>query len=990
MDATTPRQPAALVLRLTAAAVFTALLTNALRLVAASDLSGRVVFTAVGVPGATVTATQGAHTLTTTSDTDGAFRFAALEDGVWTLRVDMRGFVPTSRDVTVPPAGPALVVTLTMQTYAEIVGPGSAQPPPPVPPESNPVVTAQEPPPDAADILNGSTSNGAASPFAQSPAFGNGRPRGRSLYTGGVSAVLGNSAWNASPFSFVSVGPPAPSYGDIQLGLTLGGPLKIPWLVSYGPNTVVAYQHNVNHTVSTQVADMPTAAERAGDFSALGVQVRDPLTGLPFPGNLIPANQISPSAVALLNEYPLPNVSAIGANYQVPVVSATTQDNLQVSMTQTVHGRNTLAGTFAFARTATETNNLFNFEDANLQSSLNGTFGWTRRLTIRSQVRFNYQYLRSTTSETPFFANRANIAGEAGITGNNQDPVNWGPPTLVFPDIAGLSDAEYQQSRTQKHAFGGEASLKRGPHNLTLGGDFRLNHVDVASQPNPRGTLTFTGAETGVAFADFLLGVPTASAIAFGNTDTRLRDITTDLYANDDWRLRPGLTLNLGLRWEYEAPFTEASGDLVNLDVTPGFTAISPVLATHPVGSLTDTTYPTSLVRPDKRGVEPRLATSWRPWLGSSLVIKASYGLYRNLGIYQSLALLLAQQPPLAKTFSVQNSAETPLTLVNPFPSSLPTTTANTFAVDPNFRDGEVQTWLVSAQRDLPASLTFIVAYLGAKGSHLMQAFLPNTYPAGAANPCPTCPSGYVDVTSNGTSLRNAGQFTLRRRLANGFTASVQYTLSKSTDDAATFSNTGITPSSLAIAQNWLDLDAERGPSSFDQRHLVTAQIQYSTGQGVAGGTLLDGFWGSLFKDWTITSQLTAGSGLPLTPVSFLAVAGTGVVGVRPDLTGVALEPAPAGYYVNPAAFTAPAPGTWGTAGRDSIRGPAQFSLDLSLSRVFRLGGRLNLDWRIAATNVLNRVTFATIGTVITSPQFGLPTQANPMRTLLMTIRLRF
>jgi hypothetical protein len=218
----------------------------------------------------------------------------------------------------------------------------------------------------------------------------------------------------------------------------------------------------------------------------------------------------------------------------------------------------------------------------------------------------------------------------------------------------------------------------------------------------------------------------------------------------------------------------------------------------------------------------------------------------------------------------------------------------------------------------------------------------------------------------------------------------MQYTLSKSTDDAATFNNTGITPSSLAIAQNWLDLDAERGPSSFDQRHLVTAQIQFSTGQGVAGGTLLDGFWGSLFKDWTITSQLTAGSGLPLTPVSFLAVAGTGVVGVRPDLTGVALEPAPAGYYVNPAAFTAPAPGTWGTAGRDSIRGPAQFSLDLSLSRVFRLGGRLNLDWRIAATNVLNRVTFATIGTVITSPQFGLPTQANAMRALLMTVRLRF
>jgi hypothetical protein len=957
---------------------------------AASGLSGRVLFAGSAMPGATVTATQGDRTQRTTSDVDGAFQFTALDDGSWTLRVEMRGFVTIGRDIVVPFAGLPLVVTLTMQSYDEIVGPGSSHAPSPALPVSSLAVAAEVPPPDEADILNGSTNNGAASPFAQPRAFGNGRPRGRPLYTGGVTAVLGNSAWNASPFSFVSGGHPAPSYGDVQLGATLGGPLKIPWLATNGPNTVVAYQHNVNHNVTTQFAEMPTGAERTGDFSALGVEVRDPLTGLPFLGNVIPSNRISPQAAALVNDYPLPNVATTGANYQLPVVSETTRDNLQVLMSQSVHTRNTLTGTFAFQRTVTDTNNLFNFEDANRQSSLTGTVAWTRRLTTRSQIRFTYQFVRATTNETPFFANRENVAGDAGIAGNNQDPVNWGPPTLVFPDVAGLSDAEYQQSTNQKHAFGAEASLKHGSHNLTWGGDLRRNAVAVLSQPDPRGTLSFTGVATGVAFADFLLGLPTTSAIAFGNTETRLRDLTSDLYFTDDWRIRPGLTLNLGARWEYEAPFTEAAGHLVNLEVAPDFSAISPVLATNPVGPLTGTSYPSSLIRPDKRGFEPRLATSWRPWLGSSLVIRGSYGLYRNLGVYQSLALLLAQQPPLAKTFSVQNSPQTPLTLANAFPQSLPTTTANTFAVDPNFRDGDVHTWQVSAQRDLPASLTMIVSYLGAKGSRLMQAFLPNTYPAGAENPCPTCPSGFVDVTSNGTSLRNAGQFTLRRRLANGFTATVQYTLAKATDDAATFSNTGITPTSLAIAQNWLDLGAERGPSSFDQRHLVTAQIQYSTGQGVAGGTLLDGFWGSLFKDWTIAGQLTTGSGLPLTPVAFVAVAGTGVVGVRPDLTGVPPEPAPPGSYVNPAAFSAPAPGTWGTAGRNSIRGPVQFSLDMSLSRVFRLGSRLNLDWRFAATNVLNRVTFATIGTVITSPQFGLPTQANPTRTLLMTMRLRF
>ena len=202
--------------------------------------------------------------------------------------------------------------------------------------------------------------------------------------------------------------------------------------------------------------------------------------------------------------------------------------------------------------------------------------------------------------------------------------------------------------------------------------------------------------------------------------------------------------------------------------------------------------------------------------------------------------------------------------------------------MDPGFRSGDAQQWQVSVQHDLPASLTVLVSYDGAMGRHLMQAFLPNTYPAGAVNPCPSCPAGFVYVTSNGSSLRNTAQFTLRRRLHSGLTASVQYTLSKSTDDAATFSSRTIAPGSLAVAQNWLDLGAERGPSSFDERHVVTAQVQYTTGQGTAGGTLVDGVWGALFKDWTITSEFRRGSGLPFTPVWFAAVTGTGIVGVRP------------------------------------------------------------------------------------------------------------
>jgi hypothetical protein len=269
-----------------------------------------------------------------------------------------------------------------------------------------------------------------------------------------------------------------------------------------------------------------------------------------------------------------------------------------------------------------------------------------------------------------------------------------------------------------------------------------------------------------------------------------------------------------------------------------------------------------------------------------------------------------------------------------------------------------------------------------------MQEFLPNTYPAGAANPCPLCPAGFIYLASNGSSSRHAGQFQLRRRLRNGLTASAQYTLSTATDNAAAFSGAAL--SGASIAQDWLDLDAEHGRSSFDQRHLMTAQFQYTTGIGVSGGALLDGLTGALVKGWTFTSQLSAGSGLPLTPVYLNSVSGTGVTGtIRAQLTGASTDP-PSGYYLSPLAYTTPASGHWGNAARNSVTGPAQFSLNAGIARTFPWGDRLNLDWRIDAINVLNRVTYAGVNTLVGSPQFGLANRANPMRKVQTSLRLRF
>jgi hypothetical protein len=228
----------------------------------------------------------------------------------------------------------------------------------------------------------------------------------------------------------------------------------------------------------------------------------------------------------------------------------------------------------------------------------------------------------------------------------------------------------------------------------------------------------------------------------------------------------------------------------------------------------------------------------------------------------------------------------------------------------------------------------------------------------------------------------------VRRRSHNGFGGSFSYTYAKSIDNAE-LGGTG--QGRPLIAQDWLNLAAERGLSNFDQRHLFKIEAQYSTGMGLGGGTLLDGWRGAVLKGWTLTTQLTGGSGLPLNPVYPKTVAGTGVTGsIRPDYTGASVYAAPLGLFLNPAALSEPAPGQWGNAGRNSIVGPRQFAINGSIGRTLRLKEGVNADLRLDSNNAINHVTFPAWDTTITGRHFDLPTSANPMRTVQFVLRLRF
>src|SRR5581483_9080677 len=246
----------------------------------ASEQHGMVTFGGLPVPGATVTATQGNKKFTTVTNPDGAYSFPDLSDGPWSIQVDMLGFETAKGEIAAAPSATPPTWDLKMlpldqihaqaQSIAKSVLPAAT--PPPQPAETK----KQEPAPAQTDsardemeqraadglLVNGSQNNGASSPFALFPAFGNNRNGGRSLYNGGLGIFVDNSIWDARPFSFTGQNTPKLPYDHFSASAFFGGPLRIPHLLRNGPNFFVSYQWMRNRSDTLGDALMPTAVQR--------------------------------------------------------------------------------------------------------------------------------------------------------------------------------------------------------------------------------------------------------------------------------------------------------------------------------------------------------------------------------------------------------------------------------------------------------------------------------------------------------------------------------------------------------------------------------------------------------------------------------------------------------------------------------------------------------------------------------------------------------
>ncbi len=484
------------------------------------------------------------------------------------------------------------------------------------------------------------------------PSFGNRANRSRrDQIRGQASLSVGNSAFNARQYSLTGQDFVKPSYGSARYGLSLGGALNIPHLI-HSPQTFffVNYNGTRSRTPYDAFATVPTDLERAGDFSQSTINnkpvtIYDLNTKGPFTNNTIPASRLDPTALKLLSFIPRANQPGAVQNYQIVRSVPNNSDNLNVRFNRPVTKRDQLTLNTNYQHRDSRPSQLFGFIDDTSGFGLSSSLGWTHTFSARmlNSATLNYSFNRSQA--LAFFSYGADVAAAVGIAGTSRDPINFGPPNLSFTNFGGLNDASPNLTRTQTVGFTDGLTLVRAKHTFVMGGEFRRQQFNILTDSNGRGSYSFSGLltssfdlqgqpvpNTGYDFADYLLGSPQSSSVRFGTNSNYFRGSVYNAYITDDWKVRPNLTLNLGLRYEYFTPFHEKYGHIANLDIAPGFTAVA-VVTPGSVGPYTGK-FPDGLINPEKNNFSPRTALAWRPWAKRQTLIRTGYSIFYNGNIY--------------------------------------------------------------------------------------------------------------------------------------------------------------------------------------------------------------------------------------------------------------------------------------------------------------------------------------------------------------------
>lgn len=840
-----------------------------------------------------------------------------------------------------------------------------------------------------------------------------------------------NSVFDAKPYSIQGIEQTRPAYIRNNFGASIGGPLNIPHVYKSRDRTsfFLNWQSQRNKSPFSTTTTVPTLAQRQGDFSEAvfttgpwagqPIPIYDPQSGLlnrqTFPNNRIPDSRIDSAARGLLQFIPLPNLPGQVLNFHFEQSLPNNSNNFSGRIDHKLTNKDNLSLNYNFRQGEAVSSQIFpNLLGQSSSRGQNFSASYTHTFNDRllNEVRFQFNRMRVQVLNNFSFEN--DVTGALGITGTSRDPIDFGPPTVSFTNFGGLSITTPSLRRNQTSHIADNLTWIRGKHSLRFGFEFRRVELNTNNGVNGRGTFVFNGfstaafdaqghalAETGFDFADFLLGLPQSTSRRFGGDNIYFRSNVYAMYAQDNWRLSPRLTLNLGLRYEIYTPLTEKYDRIVNLDIAPNFTAAAAVLPgqTSPYSGL----FPRSLIDRDYNNFSPRIGFAFRPFAKKRTVVRGSYGIFFIPSIYNQFYPQLASQPPFATTSQLLTSPQRLLTLENGFPPdpNPAVTIRNSFAVDRNYRVGYVQQWNLNVQHDLFRNFVIEVGYLGAKGTKLDLLRSPNRAAPGSSLTTQERlrignAEGFLYDTSGALSIFHAGQLRIQRRMTKGFSMQAMYIFGKSIDDASSIGGAG----GGIVVQDENNLRADRGLSSFDVRHRLNLNGIYEFPFGerkrwLNRNTLL----ARILGDWQMNGNAIFQTGNYFTPRVLGSASNNSGTGAnqseRADYNGLPIslpsDQQTVNHFFNTLAFVTPPPGQFGNAGRNIIEGPGMINVNLSMNKTIRLkweGKRV--EFRTQVQNLLNHANFTGLNTTVDSTNFGRLTGTRGMRTVEFDLRIRF
>jgi hypothetical protein len=698
-----------------------------------------------------------------------------------------------------------------------------------------------------------------------------------------------------------------PPFRQNDFGGSLGGPVVIPGFYDGHGKTFffLNYEGLRERKSDTNLFSVPTAAMRAGDFSGL-LTIYDPLTTAPsgsrqlFTDNIIPQNRINSLASALLRDVTLPNLPGITSNLRAVEGETANLDNGTARVDHVFSNGDAIFSRFSIFKVSA-------FQPLG-SSTLNEVLvpGFGRNLTTDSKnavAEYRHAFtpwLLNTfragwlsVSGGQFSQNQGNdFASQSGLDGVSHDPRDTGYPQVSFAgQFSTIWDPTTFVSRSDRSFDMTDMLLiEKGKHIITTGAYFYYMDFNPVNPANARGSFSFSpqwtssaaGATDGNAFADFLLGYPAQASSGIGRADEHAHTDWIHPFVQDNWRVSKNLTVDLGLRWEYNSQVKENENRLSLVDFNLDSQTAEFVIASDGNGTINQSGAPylslipvpyessalagwsNSLLANSYKRFSPRVGLAWWVPVKFPVVVHSGFGIFNNQAAY-NIQQSLAQTLPffLAKSVSTSSTTLVPtlqtediLALGSQTPGSISGST-----MIHNFRPEYNEAWSLSIQHQLRPDLVYEVGYFGSRTVHaddptMQNVPLPGPGPIASRRPVSAL-AQFSTIRWDGWSSYNALRLRLEKRNEHGLYLSANYSWSKSLDDA---SDAGGTNYETNVPQNVYDLSAEKSLSSYDHRHRGTISALYKLPQFHRHG-LLD----SITSNWSISSLFIAQSGAPFT-----------------------------------------------------------------------------------------------------------------------------